>query len=298
MIRQFTYTINKENEGMMIKAFLSAHNISKSCISALKRSDTGILVNGVKQFVTYQLKENDVLQIEIEETTKVNKILPTDISFDILYEDNDLLVINKPYGMPVHPSRTHVETSLANTVTYYYQQKGESIIFRCINRLDRDTTGLTIVAKNRISGALLSQAVSNREITRQYLAIVDGKLDQSDGIIDAPIERIGTSILRGVDFENGKKAITHYYVEHYDENKNVSLVRFQLETGRTHQIRVHMQYIGHPLIGDFLYNKSDSRMNRQALHATYIRFVHPTTKKEMEFTVPLPDDMNQFLNND
>lgn len=298
MIRQFNYLISSSNCNLTIKDFLMKQGISKSCISALKRNPKGILVNGYKQYVTYLLKENDLLQIEIDQQAQVNQIIPTDIRFEVIYEDEDLIVINKPPFMPVHPSRTHGKDSLANTMTYYFKQKNQDIIFRCINRLDRDTTGLTIIAKNRISAALLSQQVSNRQIQRAYYAIVQGKIEPTSGIIEAPIARIGDSILRGVDYEKGKSAITHYQVQSYHPSKDVSLVYCQLQTGRTHQIRVHMTHIGHPLVGDFLYNKNDTRMNRQALSASYLKFTHPTTKKEMEFTLPLPQDMLDFLNSD
>ena len=198
--------------------------------------------------------------------------------------------MNKPAGMPVHPSLNNYRNSLANALMYYYQAQGLPFIFRCTNRLDRDTSGLTVIAKHLVSSSILSALAVNHEITREYLAIVRGTPAPSAGTINAPIGRTGSSLIkRKVDFENGEHAVTHYRV--LDTKNGLSLVSLILETGRTHQIRVHMKYIGHPLIGDYLYNPDMEHMRRQALHSYRLAFRHPISGEQMAFTAPLPEDM-------
>ena len=178
---------------------------------------------------------------------------------------------------------------------YYYQEQGEPFIFRCTNRLDRDTSGLTVIAKHLVSSSILSSMGVRHEIIREYLAVVRGSLKLSEGTIDAPIGRTGSSLIeRRIDFEHGERAITHYRV--IEEKNGHSLVSLTLETGRTHQIRVHMKYIGHPLVGDYLYNPDMKFIDRQALHSHRLSFLHPVTAKQMEFTAPLPADMQRILN--
>ena len=205
------------------------------------------------------------------------------------------MVINKPADMPIHPSQGNYDNTLANAVAYYYAQKGEPFTYRCINRLDRDTTGLLILAKHMYSASLLSDMVKNRKIHREYLAVAEGKTPSS-GIIDAPIRRVdGSTIERQVDYEQGDYACTHYKRLCY--KNGYSLVSLTLKTGRTHQIRVHMKHIGHPLPGDFLYNPNYHVIKRQALHSHCLSFEHPITKEPLTFSSPLPDDMAIFFNN-
>ena len=271
--------------------YLKQQGFSRKLIVSLKPLDNGILVNGERKYVDYLLKENDLLEINSQD--KLNEIEPVEIPLDIIYEDEELLIINKQSDLPVHPSHDNQQHSLANAVLYYFEKNKINSSFHCINRLDRDTTGLTIIAKNRHCAALLSRQATNREIERLYLAIVDGKTEPS-GTVDLPIGR-ENGIKRKID-EYGETAITHYQTLNYYPANNISLVQLKLETGRTHQIRVHMQAIGHPLVGDFLYNPGNKLMNRQALHASELTFTHPTTKEKMHFTAPLPDDMNNLLN--
>ena len=194
--------------------------------------------------------------------------------------------------MPIHPSIHNYENTLANAAAWYFGQKGENFVYRCINRLDRDTTGLLILAKNRLSGALLSRMSAERKIHRQYLAIATGEIPKC-GTIDAPIARAcDSAILRQVDFVHGERAITHSRLLKFDGF--YSLVLLQLETGRTHQIRVHMNHIGHPLPGDYLYNPDYRLIKRQALHSCRLTFCHPISGKPMDFTAPIPDDFKTF----
>ena len=205
-------------------------------------------------------------------------------------------MINKPADMPVHPSAGNYENTLANGIAWYFAEKGEDFVYRCINRLDRDTTGALILAKNPLSAAILSVQMKKRQILRTYLALVDGLLPDA-GTINAPIARMeGSVITREVNFETGESAITHY--ERLAAGKEYSLAELHLETGRTHQIRVHMKYIGHPLPGDYLYNPDYRRINRQPLHSYQLEFTHPITGKVMLFTAPLPIDfISAFYSN-
>ena len=190
--------------------------------------------------------------------------------------------------MPVHPSAGNYENTLANGVAWYYKQKNESFVYRCINRLDRDTTGVLVLAKNPLSGALLSTQMKQRQIRRTYLALTDG-ITPEKGTISAPIARMDDSVItREVNFQHGETAITHY--ERLAVSDGYSLVELHLDTGRTHQIRVHMKYIGCPLPGDFLYHPVFNRISRQALHSFQLEFTHPITGKPMRFLAPVPKD--------
>ena len=243
--------------------------------------------------MNYVLQPDDRLTIVIPEETPSEHIVPVNLPFPVVYEDEDLMIINKPSDMPIHPSIHNYENTLANAAAWYFGQKGETFVYRCINRLDRDTTGLLILAKNRLSGALLSRMSAERKIHRQYLAIATGEIPKC-GTIDAPIARAcDSAILRQVDFVHGERAITHYRLLKFDGF--YSLVLLQLETGRTHQIRVHMNHIGHPLPGDYLYNPDYRFLQRQSLHSWKLSFSHPVSGIPMEFTAPVPADMQQFL---
>ena len=235
--------------------------------------------------------EQVAINAEIEEEARFE---PQDIPLDIVYEDEDIIVINKAAGMPIHPSLNNYENSLANGLMWYYTQQGKPFIFRCTNRLDRDTSGLTVIAKHLISSSILSSMGARHEIKREYLAIVRGSVTPPSGTIDAPLARTGSSMIeRKVDFEHGERAVTHYKV--VEEKNGHSLVSLILETGRTHQIRVHMQYLGFPLVGDYLYNPDMEYIHRQALHSWKLSFIHPITREPMEFTAELPDDMKKIL---
>lgn len=253
-----------------------------------------ILVNGVHYYMRQELSIGDHLQVRICETQNSEKIPPTKLPLDIIYEDEDLLVLNKPAGMPIHPSLNNYTNSMANALAYYFQSQGKPFIFRCCNRLDRDTSGLTIVSKHLVSGSILSDMTKYREVHREYLAIARGSVTPSEGTIQAPLGRKeGTIIERTVDWEHGEDAVTHYKV--VKEANGHSLVSLRLETGRTHQIRIHMKYLGYPLIGDYLYNPDMEYMTRQALHSHHMEFTHPITGEHMSFTAPLPEDMVRVM---
>lgn len=291
MNRTLTYEINSEYVGYSIDKYLKSQGYSSANITAIKKMPNNVVIDGEWVHMNRKLQAGEILAVNISEDNSSEKIPPVKMDLDIVYEDEDIIVINKPAGLPIHPSLNHYEDSMANGLAYYYEAQDKPFIFRCANRLDKNTSGLTVIAKHLVSGNILSTIVKNREFHREYYAIVRGHLDEPEGTIDAPIGRVDDSIItRQVDFENGERAVTHYKV--IDEKKGHSLISIHLETGRTHQIRVHFKYIGHPLIGDHLYNPDFENMTRQALHSHKISFVHPITKKAMEFIAPLPDDMN------
>lgn len=291
MERKLEYIITDEFHNKTIEQFLKAQGFPYQAIVQLKKTKEGIRRNATWAYINEKLVSGDVLSLHLVEDAVETSTLPLFVPLSILYEDEDLLIIDKPANMPIHPSMNHHEGTLANGLLYYFKEKGNNFTFRCINRLDRDTSGLTIVAKHMLSAGILSRQVSKREIKRTYQAICSGFVDES-GTINAPIARASDSTIeRCVDFEKGETAITHYKRIAYDEEKNVSLVELRLETGRTHQIRVHMKYIQHPIIGDFLYNPDFSYCSRQALHSASLTFIHPITKKEMHFASPLPKDL-------
>ena len=293
MERILDYDISASEAGMTIKDFLKLKGYSRQNVVELKKMSESILVNGKWEYVNCRLKIGDLLRIHIKETESSQKIIPVELPFEVLYEDEDILLVNKPTDMPTHPSLNNYDNTLANAVAHYFEKKGQTFCFRCINRLDRDTTGLTILAKHMVSCSILQEDMLHRKISREYLAIVDGVIADEEGTIDAPIGRKdGSTIERMIDYERGERAVTHYKV--LERRNDVTLVSLRLETGRTHQIRVHMSSIGHPLIGDFLYNPGDERMSRQALHAWHLIFVHPITKQEMLWEAPIPDDMKGF----
>lgn len=304
MKREFIYEITESdlfavNPSITISQFLSSKGYSAHILTYLRHHEGTVFLNGNSALLKTVLSPNDIVKIILNEVSD-NKILPVvneGEPFSIEYEDEDILVINKPAGMPIHPSRGSYENTLGNAIAAYYQTQGESMVFRCINRLDKNTSGLTIIAKNMLSAAILYEQMVNREIKRTYTAIIENNSDSffapgDTGTINAPIEREQTeSVKRCVDFVHGKEAITHYTV--IKSNNDAALLQLNLDTGRTHQIRVHMAYLGHPLFGDNIYNPNfDSTIiSRHALHAGHLEFTHPINGKKLAFSIDIPQDM-------
>lgn len=295
MNRIFEYCIADSELPCNAGEYLKRKGCSHQILVHLKKTEKGILVNNEWAYVRTPLKAGDILRITLTEPESSQNIVPVALPLAIVYEDEDILLLNKPADMPVHPSVNNYDNTLANGVAWYYAQQNETFVFRCINRLDRDTTGLLILAKNAFSASLLSAQMKRREIHRTYQAIVKGVPSPEKGTIDAPIARKENSAIeRCVEFERGERAITHYRV--LDFRTDYSLVELSLETGRTHQIRVHMGHLGHPLLGDYLYYPDFSHIKRVALHSCALSFTHPITGEALHFQVPLPKDMqNLFL---
>ena len=293
MERTFEYKISRNDTDMTISDYLKKNGYSHAVLVHLKKTPDSVLLNGIWEYMNTRLSKGDRLTVHLVENTGSANIVPVPLPLDICYEDMDLLVINKAKDTPIHPSMNHYDHTLANAVVSYYASQGIPYTFRCANRLDRDTTGLTVLAKHMLSSAILNEQVSRREIHREYLAITDG-ITPAYGTIDAPIGRKeGSTIERQIDRTNGERAITHY--RRIAAKNGLSLIHLTLETGRTHQIRVHMKSIGHPLIGDFLYHPDFSRIDRQALHSYRLTFTHPITGIPLVFTAPLPPDMRALF---
>lgn len=281
------FTVPAQYDNTQAKWFLRNYcNISVRLITALKLVPLGISRNGELLRVIDTVYENDIIQIKLPEDN--NEIEPVDIPLDICYEDDHIIVLNKPPYMPVHPTHGHIDDTLANGVAFYLNNKNESFSFRAINRIDRDTTGLVLVAKH-------SYAASNlvKNVQKKYVAVCEGEILNS-GTVDAKISLLpGHTIQRTAGTSDGVTAITHY--NPILTKNGHTLVEFNLETGRTHQIRVHMSYIKHPLAGDDMYGGSLEYIKRQALHCKTITLLHPVTHKEITVTTDLPDDMQNII---
>lgn len=289
-----TYPITPSIEGISILHYLLGQGYSQSLIRQLRNTENSIVVNGLPVYTTYLLQAGDVLSVSIREDKGSPQIVATPMPLHIHYEDEHIMVLNKDAGLPIHPSQGNFDNTLANGIAHYYKEKGLPFTYRAINRLDRDTTGLLILAKHPLSACILSDMVKKRLIHRRYLAVAWGNTPES-GLIDAPIARVdGSTIERCVDHLHGEEARTHYKRLYYDPVTNHSLVGLSLDTGRTHQIRVHLKSIGHPLPGDFLYHPDYRYIRRQALHSFRLDFLHPINKEPLSFEAPLPEDM-QFI---
>lgn len=301
MNRDLVYEIPEDMIGHKISEFLRKKGFSNQNLTDIKKMDNSILINGRWEYLNYRLREGDVLEVHIRETQVSENIPPVNLDFPIVYEDEDIVVVNKPAGMPIHPSMKNYKNTLGNAAAYYFSAKGQPFVYRCINRLDKDTTGLTILAKNMLSCSVLYDEMFSREIHREYLAIVEGADIGDEGIVDLPLGRKPDSAIeRMVDMKNGERAITHYKVVKRLKNcdgisKGLALLSLELETGRTHQIRVHMKQIGHPLVGDFLYNPESILMTRQALHSYRLTLRHPITGEMLCFEAELPEDMRSLI---
>lgn len=286
MDRIFEYFINK-NESKIISEYLRSIGYSAHLVTRLKHTDGTVQVNGQNAPVNHILKQGETLRIYIPEEAMTSNIPARPLPLDIIYEDEDIIIINKSANMPIHPSQRHHEDTLANALMHYYA--GQQFIFRCLTRLDKDTSGLVLVAKNLLASSILSERMKDGDITKEYTAICENPFENITGTIDAAIARKEGSTIERIISDDGQKAITNYIV--IDNKKEHALVRLCLQTGRTHQIRVHMKHIGHPLVGDYIYNPDNTKLNRQALHCSKLAFTHPISGKALEFTSNLPDDM-------
>ncbi len=310
MDRTIEYTITEQDtspylpRGVTVEQFLRRMGYSAHTLARLRQMPDSTRIDGSSVPLKRALAAGECLSVCIHETKVSPHVTPVDLPLAIIYEDEDLLVVNKPAGMPTHPSQQNRENSLASALAYYYQSQGKPFVFRCCNRLDKDTSGLTLAAKHFVSGSMLSDYGKRRQIHREYLGIIKGSLESAgiapSGTIDVPLSRKPGSIIeRMPDPEHGETAVTHYRV--VTEKNGYTLLLFVLETGRTHQIRIHMKTLGFPLVGDYLYNPEEtgnspaSGIRRQALHAYRLSFTQPVTGQPLDFTAPLPKDMEELL---
>ena len=290
------YIVKKSDESIK-QIFKNEFNMSDRFILKLK-NQKAIFLNGVSVYINSKIVENDVLEvIENFEEDSSNILSNSNIDFKILFEDEFLLIVDKPAGIPVHPSILHYEDSLSNGVKYYFEKIGLKKKIRPVNRLDKDTSGIVIFAKNEYVQECLVKQMKSKTFCKEYLAILEGNLTEKSGTINAPISRKEGSIIEREINSNGDFAITHFKLikNFVFSNLSLSLVHFKLETGRTHQIRVHSKYINHPILGDSLYGNSSNLISRQALHSYKVTFIHPISKEKIAFDIPLPEDMNCIL---
>lgn len=284
-----------ENEKVRLDNYLSDKlDISRSKVQKLIK-DGNVLVNGQSVNVSYKVKIGDVIEYSLD-LNEDTDITPEDIPIDIVYEDDDLLVINKASGMVVHPAPGHYTGTLVNALLYRFNlNSGEANRPGIVHRLDKDTSGLMLVAKNEFIHEKLSEMIGKKDVERKYLAIVDGLIKHDTGTIDAPIGRDTNNRQKmAVTDVNGKDSITHFKVlERFDNNTFIECI---LETGRTHQIRVHMNYIGYPINNDPLYGRGKATEFGQMLHSYSIKFNHPRTGKELSFRVDPPKEFMDKLN--
>lgn len=286
--------ITEAESGKSLRDYLKKDlGMSRAELSHLKSLETGIMINGVRVTVRAVLAAGDVLFLDRDDAEAGENVVPSDIPLDIIYEDGEIIALNKPAGMPTHPSHGHYDDTLANGLAFYFAKKNIPFIFRAVNRLDRDTSGIVLVAKNRASAYRISSEMSRGGIKKTYIAVAEGAVYQS-GTVIANIKRRYESIIeRTVCPENeGQYAETRYTPLYTDGN--VTLLEMHPVTGRTHQIRVHMAYIGHPLCGDTLYGKESELIGRQALHCSRLEFTHPATGERITLTAPVKGDMERL----
>lgn len=290
------YTVTEKTRHTNIRQILKCEfGMSDRLILKLKRVNQ-IYCNGNIVSVNSTINSGDKILADIDFCEECENIVPTKMDLDILYEDEGLLIINKNANTPVHPSLNHYEDSLSNGVKYYFDSKGLKRKIRPINRLDKDTSGIVLFAKNEYIQECLIKQMKTNEFQKEYLAIVDGIVNKKEQIVIAPIARKDTSIIERCVSIDGDYAET--IIELIQTYTNYSLIKCILKTGRTHQIRVHTKHIGHPILGDTLYGTASSLISRQALHAHNVSFIHPITKQRLGIVCDVPEDMLTLINID
>ena len=290
-------TVTAEYHGMPVRQFLRQElHLSSKMMKHLKFLSDGITVNGNRVTVRYALRTGDLLSLADGDCESA-PIRPVELPIGILYEDSDLVVPNKPANMPTHPSHDHYDDTVANALAFRYADSGQGFVFRPVNRLDRNTSGLLLIARNRIAAGRLAESMQRGEIRKTYLAVLDGELCEDEGVIDACLHRTAKSIIvREVcspDAPDADVAYTEYRT--LARANGHTLVQARPLTGRTHQLRVHFAHLGHPITGDDLYGTPSPDICRHALHAYSLSFPHPTTREEIFLTAPFPQDFSDLI---
>ncbi|MBQ9744708.1 MAG: RluA family pseudouridine synthase [Clostridia bacterium] len=280
--------IDEKWNGKILKDYMTKElSLSSRMIKSLKKLDTGILINGRRVFVNIRLKKGDILELDYtDHEDDVNEyLIKTDIPINIVYEDENITIVNKSANMPTHQSINHHTDTLANALAYRYRNR--PYVFRAINRLDKNTSGIVVTANNRFFADFLCAKLKNGDFIKEYIAIVEGKIE-CPGQVCAPIKRCENTIMLREVCENGEYALTEYTPIMYCDE--ITVLKVRPITGRTHQIRVHMKYIGHPIVGDDLYNTESPFISRQALHAYKL-----SINGVGEYVAPIPNDMDKLI---
>lgn len=287
------YIVDNLTEYETVKQVLKEQfGISDRLIIKLKNSKQ-IYLNSESIYINHGLKLGDIICIDLDFEENSDNIVPTKMDLDILYEDDGMLIVNKPAFMPVHPSMDHYKDSLSNGIKFYFNKIGLNRKIRPVNRLDKNTSGIVIFAKNEYIQECLVKQMKSNDFIKEYIALVDGIIHTKEQIINAPIARKQKSIIERCISSDGDTAIT--IIELLKTFDNYSLIKCNLKTGRTHQIRVHTNHIGHPILGDDLYGKKSNKINRQALHAYKVTFIHPINKKYIEIEAKIPKDIENLI---
>lgn len=294
------YIAMPQDEGKTVEKILKReYNLSSGLMIFLKLEGK-IFINGTVCRSIDAVKPGDEIMADVSESlVGKERFTPYNLPLDVLYEDDYLLVVNKPGKLESHPCPSNRVSTLANGVMYYWSQKGEYHNYHIVNRLDKDTSGICVVAKNRFAHGCLSEQMKQGLFKKEYLAVCHGVPQPPEGVIDVPIKRVDGSVIKRMVSVDGKAAITGYKVIQTTADKLFSLLEIQLKTGRTHQIRVHLSHIGFPLVGDWLYGNGDNErelISRHALHATKVEFIHPATREKVWFKTELPYEMKKLIN--
>ena len=283
--------INEDENLTLKEVLLDKLNFSVRSLSKMKRYKT-VKVNNQYIKPSDTVKKGDLIEVEIIED--MAEFQPQNLNLDILYDDFDIIMVNKPPFMVVHPTKSHFENTIANGVTDYIIKQKEKVKIRFVNRLDMNTSGLVIVAKNPYAQFVLSSDMKDDKVEKMYIAVVKGIVKEDFGTINEPIYRPTDDSVKRIVHEDGQPSVTHFEV--IERLKDATVLKLRLETGRTHQIRVHLNHIGHGIIGDELYGYVDENLiNRQALHAYSLKFNQPRTREILEFKAPIPKDMEELI---
>ena len=294
-VRRLDWTVPPQCQGVKVDTLLKHYlGLSGTVVRRIKWLEDGILVDGARVNTRYVPQPGQVLSVRLSDPERLSGVMPAPGPLDIVYEDEDLTVLNKAPGLSVHPGPGHYSDTLGNFLVNYYEKTGQEADFHPVHRLDRGTSGLLVAAKHPHAQERLKNQLHTLDFRRVYLAVCQGVPKPPVGSIDAPLGPMEGSLMQQQVRLDGKAACTHYQV--IEAERDRALVRLELETGRTHQIRVHMAHIGHPLTGDFLYGTEDHDLiSRPALHSWQLSFLHPITGKWLGFTQPMPEDMQRLL---